>query len=182
MKHFSESIHHVIITLFTLILEHPSIYINVINSTGCVCKTAPSKWTCDTPLEGSLKRLCHGVRVRKIPVLAASASHYDSCAPCLEYLIGPMTFFSSLWQVSRAAKDWWNDVEILHIVQPAIEWRHRKWRWVIDSYRSTCCIHTLHTWLPLHQSTSITYRKQMRRFFVCFCGCRSHRCWRRRRT
>jgi len=47
----------------------------------------------------------------------------------LEYISGSLEISSALRRITRARKAGWNDVDIFDIVQPVIEWRHRKWMW-----------------------------------------------------
>ena len=66
----------------------------------------------------------------------------------LEQLMGsPIEFFSALRQISRAIKCEKIDVEILNVVQPVIERRHRKRRWV-DEF---CGGNVRLAWLSVHQ-------------------------------
>ena len=52
----------------------------------------------------------------------------------IELLGGSTKFFCALWHISRAIQCKWNNVEILNVVQPVIEWWHRKWRWVDEFF------------------------------------------------
>ena len=83
----------------------------------------------------------------------------------------PDRIFDALWNIPRASQCKQNDVEFRDVVQPVMEWRHRKRRWV-DEFFSRKLIYLV----TLESRSVFHIWEHTQGCFAIFRVHRSHRC------